>query len=257
MRFTKLASAALIVTLVNWPGVGRADPVALQNATATFSQTLPYPFSVGLAIDGSFSGDFGWAVLRVPGDTTTSETAVFETVADLGFAGGTNLTFTLSQLFSFPSQHNIGRFRLSATTDPRSAFADGLATGGDVTANWTVLHPLSATSTGGTILTILGDDSILASGPNPATSVYTVTASTSLIGITGFRLEVLEDPSLPFGGPGRQPQNGNFVLTEFQIDAVPAGVVIPEPSTWTLLSLGAFLLFGYRRRLPAASSCLR
>lgn len=43
--------------------------------------------------------------------------------------------------------------------------------------------------------------------------------STPLSGITGFRLEVLTDSSLPFNGPGRQPTNGNFVLTELVADA--------------------------------------
>ncbi len=34
-------------------------------------------------------------------------------------------------------------------------------------------------------------------------------------GITGIRLEVLTDKSLPKNGPGRAP-NGNFVLNELQ-----------------------------------------
>ena len=39
-----------------------------------------------------------------------------------------------------------------------------------------------------------------------------------MVGITGFRLEVLADSSFPDSGPGRNG-NGNFVLTEFQVDA--------------------------------------
>ena len=34
--------------------------------------------------------------------------------------------------------------------------------------------------------------------------------------ITGIRLEVFADPSLPAKGPGRSP-NGNFVLSEFKV----------------------------------------
>ena len=41
----------------------------------------------------------------------------------------------------------------------------------------------------------------------------------SLTGITGFPLEVLSDPTLPFNWPGRKPANGNFVLSQFQVDA--------------------------------------
>jgi hypothetical protein len=43
-----------------------------------------------------------------------------------------------------------------------------------------------------------------------------------LTGITGFRLEVLPDGSLPGHGPGRAV-NGNFVLNEFRVTAAPQG----------------------------------
>jgi hypothetical protein len=48
---------------------------------------------------------------------------------------------------------------------------------------------------------------------------YTVIAETSLTGITGVRLEALEDASLPMGGPGMQTINGNFVLSELEVYA--------------------------------------
>jgi hypothetical protein len=174
------------------------------------------------------------------------QVAVFESVSDFGFVGGTNLTFTLNQVFG--GQHTIGRFRLSITTDPRTDYANGLASGGDVSANWIVLDPLTISSAGGAALTELGDFSILAGGLSPAIDVYTVTAFTSLTGITGVRLEVLEDPSLPFNGPGRQPTNGNFVLSELQVMATAA---VPEPTSlgiWGAISLVAFGTSVYRRR---------
>ena len=37
------------------------------------------------------------------------------------------------------------------------------------------------------------------------------------MGITGIRLEVLADKSLPAKGPGRAP-NGNFVLNDFKVE---------------------------------------
>lgn len=198
--------------------------VALQNATATFSQTSFGGDPVGQAIDGSLGDHNGWAIYEGPTDccgalpgNTNPQIAVFETTSDISVAGGASLTFTLQQLF-YIGTHNLGRFRLSATTDARSEFADGLTTGGDVTAAWTVLTPMTANSTNGQTLTILGDDSILAGGANPQTSTYTVTAFTPLAGITGFRLEILADGSFPDSGPGRN-SNGNFVLTEFQVDA--------------------------------------
>ena len=88
-------------------------------------------------------------------------------------------------------------------------------------------------SANGATLTLLGDGSVLASGAIPSTDIYTFTANTSLTGVTGFRLEVLIDPSLPFNGPGLGI-NGNFVLTEISV------VAIPEPSTLELFATGLF-----------------
>jgi hypothetical protein len=87
---------------------------------------------------------------------------------------------------------------------------------------WTVLEPTSATAAKGTILTKQPDSSLLASGKNPSPETYTITSSAPLTGITGIRLEVLSDPSLPANGPGRAP-NGNFVLNEFRVTAAAAG----------------------------------
>ena len=52
-------------------------------------------------------------------------------------------------------------------------------------------------------LKLLPDGSILAGGKNPDADSYEITARTDLTGITGVRLEVMSDPSLPAGGPGR------------------------------------------------------
>jgi hypothetical protein len=86
---------------------------------------------------------------------------------------------------------------------------------------WTVLEPLTYYASVGTKFTKLDDNSLLATGSNPDVSQYTVTARTSLQGITGFRLEAMADPNLPSYGPGRAG-NGNFVLTEFTVEACPA-----------------------------------
>ncbi len=210
-----------------------ASPVPLQNATATFSQTYSGSFMVSQSIDGIVSGQNGWAIHPEEGQ---NQTAVFETVSDVGKAGGTRFTFVLSQLLG--SYHTIGHFSLAVTTDDRSAFADGLQKDGDVTANWTMLIPLTVVSEAGATMTKLGDNSILVSGVNPQTDIYTVTANTYITRITGIRLEALTDPSFTNNGPGRQPTNGNFVLTEFQVSAVP----IPEPGIYALMAAGLGLL---------------
>jgi len=194
-----------------------AAPVALQSATATFSQNLSADFSVGRAIDGITNDNLGWAIQG----GTTNQTAAFQTVQDVGFKHGSLLTFSLIQNGIWYQPDTLGRFRISITTDDRSLFANGLANGGDVTANWTVLHPIILDSANGTTLTALRDGSILASGFLPQTDTYTIVAATDLKGITGVRLEVLTDPSLPFDGPGREPDNGNFILSEFQVSIDP------------------------------------
>lgn len=233
--------------------VAKAASVPLQQATATFPQAFNGSFLIGAAIDGFASGNGGWAILQNDLTTTSAATAAFETVNDVGFAGGSLLTFTLTQTYTgsggaFP-QHTIGRFRLSVTTDDCSLFADGLSSGGNVSANWIMLDPTSNDSLNGATLDELGDFSILASGLSPATDIYSVVAPTALTGITGIRLEVLEDPSLPTNGPGRYG-NGNFVLTEFQVDIAPT--TAPEPSSLALLVATGTFLVGLRRRKSTA-----
>lgn len=82
---------------------------------------------------------------------------------------------------------------------------------------WTVLHPVQATSAGGATLQVQPDGSILASGDSPETDTYTIQTTTNLESIRAFRLEALVDDSLPGRGPGRQPEGGNFVLNELSV----------------------------------------
>ena len=209
------------------PASAATTTVTFQEGTATFSQNYPCcALPVGQAVDGVIvygAGDInnlnGWGIHPA---VSQNHTAVFETSTDIS---ASQLDFKLYQYWG--GAHNLGRFRLSYTTDDRSTFADGLNEGGDVTANWTVLAGATITSTGGETFTVLGDNSILVSGNNPDTTVYSVSFSGSFSGITGIRLEALSDVSLPYGGPGRQA-NGNFTLTELTLDATP-------PTTTTII----------------------
>jgi hypothetical protein len=83
---------------------------------------------------------------------------------------------------------------------------------------WQVLEPTEFNSAEGATLTKLPDGSLLSGGKRPEKDTYTVTAHTDLKGITGVRLEVLTDDSLPHKGPGRQ-DNGNLHLNEFTATA--------------------------------------
>ena len=73
---------------------------------------------------------------------------------------------------------------------------------------WTTLKPTQATAANGTKLVRQDDDSLLATGPNPATESYTITATVPPSKITGLRLE-----ALPTAGKLGRSANGNSVMT--------------------------------------------
>jgi len=89
------------------------------------------------------------------------------------------------------------------------------------TTRWTTLEPGELKATNGSKLEKRNGGVVFASGKLERT-VYTVNADTDLAGITGVRLELLADDRLPKKGPGRS-DDGNFVLTEFALKAVPTG----------------------------------
>lgn len=90
---------------------------------------------------------------------------------------------------------------------------------------WQVLTPSRLASKKHATLTVQPDGSVLATGDKPNNDVYEIELETSLKGVTAIRLETLNDPSLPDGGPGRAPlfQVGDFLLTEFLMTAAPSG----------------------------------
>ena len=65
------------------------------------------------------------------------------------------------------------------------------------------------------------DGSILAQGYAPTRHDLKMTAKTDMRGIRAFRLELLNDPTLPLGGPGRS-MRGASALTEFEVEVAPA-----------------------------------
>ncbi len=92
-------------------GEGESLTLKLANPVATFQQNTS-----NLSIAASIDKDVrtGWAVDSQFGK---DHAAVFETVGDIGFQGGTKLTFTME--FNVNNKHNIGRPRLSVSTSPR------------------------------------------------------------------------------------------------------------------------------------------
>lgn len=223
-----------------------AAPIPLTNATATFSQT---GFTAPAAIDGTTSGQNGWGVyddtLPPAGDTTLPQKWVAQ--ATTPFGGVSQIQhLTISMVQNFPGNglyaEELGRFRLWVTNvaNPTSSSIEGI---------WTVLAPLTATANIAT-LAIQGDNSIKAGGTASLNGgeLYTITADTTLVGVTGFRVEAMADASFPFNGPGRA-YDGNFVLTEFSVSNVAESV--PEPSSIVTTMIGAAACASRRRRQSA------
>jgi hypothetical protein len=75
-------------------------------------------------------------------------------------------------------------------------------------------------STGGERELPMKDGSMLALGYAPTKHTVKFTAKTDLTRITAVRLELLMDPNLPDGGPGRSIK-GTGALTEFRVEAAP------------------------------------
>jgi hypothetical protein len=103
------------VTAAPLDGKIAAVPVKLANPKATFEQK-------GLPVAATIDEDpkSAWAVDPQFGK---DHAAVFETDGDIGFDGGTVITFTMK--FENNNGHQIGRPRLSLSTAPRPATLEG------------------------------------------------------------------------------------------------------------------------------------
>ncbi len=87
---------------------------------------------------------------------------------------------------------------------------------------WVALDPKELKASNGAKIEKEPDLSALVSGNN-GKGTYQFIAESNLKGITAIKLDALADSRLPSNGPGRSP-NGNFVLTEFELEAKPKDV---------------------------------
>ena len=86
----------------------------------------------------------------------------------------------------------------------------------DTEKKWSTLRPAEYRSEGGAKLQLLPDGSLLAMGVNPEADTYIIKSPLDIARVTGVRVEVLPDSSLPKNGPGRDPA-GNFFLSDFDV----------------------------------------
>jgi len=84
---------------------------------------------------------------------------------------------------------------------------------------WTTVSP-QLDASGGQKHYVLDDGSILAAGYAPTKHTTDFTIDTTQPKITALRLDLLNDPNLPHGGPGRSIY-GLFALSEFRATAAP------------------------------------
>ena len=93
-------------------------------------------------------------------------------------------------------------------------------------ADWTVLETHIKLGSGEKY-TVLADKSIVAEGYAPTRSVVSPEGRLEAGTVTAFRLELLTDPRLPLGGPGRSFR-GTSALTEFTVEYARES----EPEAW-------------------------
>lgn len=239
MRMSSVLSLLIVCTVY---GTVDASLVMLVNGTSTFTQESddctncgPVQTTDGIYSDVPGPGNTnGWTIAAPPDRLDAfSQTIVWEAATDIS-AYGIQMTMYFNH---WNPQHLLGRFRFSVTQDDRSTFADGLKTGGDVSATWTVLDNGNVSGPAGMNFTVLSDNSVLAGGDIPSYGTYVVQYSLPFDGVTGLRLEALDDPALPFSGPGFHATNGNFVLTEIEVETFAA---VPEPSSAVIFVCGVF-----------------
>lgn len=90
---------------------------------------------------------------------------------------------------------------------------------GDLESEWHIVRP-DVDSSGGQKHYLLADGSILAQGYAPPTQNSEFKVQVELPRITAVRLELLNDPNLPRGGPGRSLL-GLCALSEIEVEAAP------------------------------------
>jgi mono/diheme cytochrome c family protein len=95
---------------------------------------------------------------------------------------------------------------------------------------WTTIQTAEDDLSGGQKMYRLKDGSYLCQGYAPTKHTVTIPAiRTEQQNITAFRLEQLNDPNLPLGGPGRSIK-GTSALSEFKVKVWPTGK--PNESQW-------------------------
>ncbi|WP_395144171.1 DUF1549 domain-containing protein [Armatimonas sp.] len=105
------------------------------------------------------------------------------------------------------------RAEAAKSTPERTAWEATLATQN----LWSTLALQNASATSGAKLVSRTDGALIVSGARAEKEAYTLSLIVPAGALTSLRLEVLKDPSLPKGGPGRDTNDQNAVLSELTV----------------------------------------
>jgi hypothetical protein len=220
---TDIANASVSVTTTS--------SVKFSSAVATFYE-VQNNWAPSQMIDGIFTGPppspgqdptyggvNGWSVYNYATGQSEGADALL-TLASPLVAGQHTLTFKLYSNYYGNPGHLPGDFALDYTT----------AASPTLSSPQTPVSIQSASSLNGTTFSPLGAGELLANTSHNAigTDTYTISALVdSTAPITGIFLDAIKNPALPGGGPGGQYGNGNFVVSEFTLDASASGSTAP------------------------------
>jgi Protein of unknown function (DUF1553)/Protein of unknown function (DUF1549)/Planctomycete cytochrome C len=123
-----------------------------------------------------------------------------------------------------PPPDNAEIARLEADWEKRefAKYAAPAHMGHVAQAQWTPADYVEYDTASGAGFQLLDDHSLLADGRGASNDTYRIVANTSLKQVAAVRLRVLTHDSLPHRGPGLAG-NGNFVLTQFEVNSGGAG----------------------------------
>ena len=130
------------------------------------------------------------------------------------------------------------------SADPAATFTDWIASLREDVRVWQRLRPVALESTL-PLLSVLPDDSILASGDVSKRDVYELEFDLGPhhVGATALRLEVMPHPSLPAGGPGMtyyEGRRGDFFLSELTASLDGRSLRLVDPShSYGKISVGS------------------
>jgi hypothetical protein len=240
-----VAACAVVATAALVSSGVQATTLSFSSADQTFAQNGPGGlWSAALMIDGCSASCLpypsGWAVYNFSTGQAEAATALLTLTTPVA-AGPQNWTVTLYQNLSSPPQHLLGDFSLGYST----------AASPTLSSSETLFTITGASSLNGTTFTPLGPSELLAGGPTPNTDVYTISLTEdSLLPVTGLFLNVFNNALLPFDGPGRQPTNGNFVVSELTASVTPLPAALPLFAG----GLGVIGLFCRRRKQKNTSA---